>query len=671
MSGFDFGALCDPDAPEPGSHHRDAVEARAREISSKTRRNRTLLSGVAVVVVIAAVAGIVTTRPDHHQLIVTDPSSTTAAATTVPTTQPTTPRSSIDGRFIPPTTTENGRVVLPVTFPDGEHITLRYPHEMRVAQLGLAGAVGANWPVVNGSPNCCSRYVGITYQTIADVYGDATPVHVYRGPNGEPVPYFHSSQALKPVRPQADSLVFQFGRWLVQVYDLPKTGQFELRMTDAQRETWARGLTGTVDDHGYLLLHAAAPLSIANTFSGSFGATPGNALELAAHIACGRPESATSVRSRFNDPSGTGVAWCAGDLHLSATGKKPFIDLAASELQVTGAITQASPTTETTTTTTTTTPAVPPANAVSASFVSTNQGWILEKDGTVAETTDKGTSWSTVGSLGSSDLTIRFADPTHGFAFSNQLTNQPVALVTTDGGATWTAMNTPFSGQIYALTIASGTVYAVTFDSNNPKFRIWSSPADNLSWTEDPITIPVGAGPDPSVQLVFNGGAGWLVVVNRTVIGGAQMSTTGHWSPWTPPCATVNGPTNLAAWNATDLIASCDEGVWGSPPNPGKAVYTSHDAGATFQRHDAPVYGSVAAADPNDALLVTDNTIYRSIDCGKTWTVVEGLTVDSLAAGRPLDLGFTSNTQGFVIFPNGQMVMTYDSGATWNAVTQP
>jgi len=322
------------------------------------------------------------------------------------------------------------------------------------------------------------------------------------------------------------------------------------------------------------------------------------------------------------------------------------------------------------TTTTTTTPRVPLHSVVSATFVSTSRGWALDKNGNVLGTTDGGRSWHSVGSLGRSDMTIRFGDASHGFAFPSQDTNTPTNLVTVDGGATWKALNAPFSGRAYDLAISKGTVYAVAFDSN-ANFRIWSSPAGNLSWTEDPIKVPVGGGPVPSIQLVFSNGAGWLMEVDRVVVGGAQMSTTVHWSKWTPPCSTANGPATLAAWSATDLIASCDEGVWGSPPAPAKAVYTSHDAGATFQRRSAPVFGAVAAADPNYALLATGDTIRRSVDGGRTWTTVAGSAVSNPGDSQPLDLGFTSNTQGFVIFANDQMVMTYDAGATWSAMTQP
>jgi photosystem II stability/assembly factor-like uncharacterized protein len=663
MSGFDFESLRDPNAPQPGPHQREGVEMRAQELVTRARRKSTLLSALAVLVVVGVVAGIVATRPDNDHVIVENPSSTTTAA---PTTYP-----SIDGRFIPPTTIDNGIVTMPVTLPDGESVTMRYPQKLQVAQLGYAGTIGVNWPVESGAIQCCGKPLSITYQTVADVYGDATPVHVYRGPNGEPVRYFHASQALKTVVPQFDFLAFQFGPWLVQVYDVTDSqtaGSSEARMTDAQRETWARSLTGTVDANGYLLLHAASPLSLSNGFEGGFGASPGNAVELSAHTVCGQPESDTNVRRRFTNEGGSGVSWCAGALHLSATGTKAYVDLAATDLHVSGPITEVTP--STTTTTTTRPPAVAPANAVSASFVSTDHGWLVEHDGTIAETTDSGRTWRPVGSLGVAvaNMELRFADAKRGFAVATNLADQATTLTTDDGGATWKPLEVPFSGRIYELAISRGTVYAVAFDHNAANFRIWSSPAANLSWTEDPIKIAVGAGPVPVVQLVFSNGAGRLVEVDRTVTAGAAMSPSGQWSAWTPPCTNVNGPAKLAAWSATDLIASCDEGVWG-PPTPAKAIYTSHDAGVTFQRHPAPVYGDVTAADPNYALLVTGDTIRRSVDGGRTWTIVDSVTNPN--ATEPGDLGFTSNSQGFVIFANGQMVMTYDAGATWSAVTKP
>jgi photosystem II stability/assembly factor-like uncharacterized protein len=664
VSGFDFGALRDPDAPQPDSYHRDGVEARAQELRAKARRTRAIVSALALAVVVAAAAGIVATRPDEDQVIVTDPSSTT-----VPTP------SSIGYRFVPPTTTENGITTLPVTLPDGETFTMRYPEQMKIAQLGFAGSLGVNWEAETTIPFlCCSKQVSITYQTIKDVYGDATPVHVYRGPNGEAVPYFHARQALKFSRtpPEYDFLVFQFGPWLVQVHDQTETTRAqggtdatEARMTETQRETWAHNLTGTVDDNGYLVLHAAEPLSIGNGFQGSFGDGERDALQLTSHLYCGQKWSETSVRRRFDNEDGLGVAWCAGDLYLEAIHTKSFVDLAATELQVSGPITETS-TTSTTTTTSTSTPPVSPANAVSASFVSTDHGWLVESNGDVLETNDAGATWRAVGSLGHSvaNMELRFADANRGFAVPTDLADQATTLTTDDGGVTWKPLEPPSPGRIYDLAISQGVVYLVAYDGN--EFNLWSSPTDRLLFAKTALKLELGAGPVPFQQLVFSGGNGWVINENRTVLGGGRRAASGDWGSWNPPCRDVAGPARLAASSGTDLVASCDDHEWGGG-TPAPAVYFSHDAGKTFQRHDAPAWGEIASPNATTAVVDANGVLRRTTDEGASWSVV----AREPGSYGALDLGFTTSTQGFVIFNDGEMLMTHDAGATWSAVTLP
>jgi photosystem II stability/assembly factor-like uncharacterized protein len=655
VSGFDFGALRDPDAPQPDSHHRDGVEARAHELRSKARRNRTIVSALALAVVAAAVTGIVATRPDKHQVIVTDPSSTTTAPTTHPT---------IDGRFIPPTTTENGITTLPVTLPDGETFTMEYPEQMEIAQLGLGGStVSVNWEAQTTIPFlCCSREVSISYQTIEHAFGDAIPVHVYRGPNGEAVPYFHAIQSRTHNRTlnKYDILVFQFGPWLVQVYDQTAfthaqggKDATEARMTEAQRETWARSLTGTVDDNGYLLLHAAEPLSIGNMFQGAFGTgDPGpNHLWLRSHLECPKKDSDTSVRQRFDNEDGPGVAWCAGALYLSAMGTKSFVDLAATQLQVSPLGTP-------------TTPLASNALAMSATFISPQHGWVLQRGSQVSETTDGGLSWKTVASVGTvvpEDYVvaqIRFADAKRGFVRTDSN-----LFTTDDGGASWQHLAAPF-GRVTELAISRGVVYVVAYDEKANDFTLWSSPTDRLVWTKDRLALPVGAGPVPVQQLVFSGGNGWVTNGDRGLMGGARLSASGHWETWKPPC--LGDDASLAASTGADLVASCQAGVW-TGPKITNWVYFSHDGGKTFQRRSAPAFGEVASPNPATAVVYANGVLRRTTDEGASWSEV----AREPGTHQTLDLGFTTPTQGFVIFSDGKMMMTYDAGATWSAVTLP
>jgi photosystem II stability/assembly factor-like uncharacterized protein len=301
------------------------------------------------------------------------------------------------------------------------------------------------------------------------------------------------------------------------------------------------------------------------------------------------------------------------------------------------------------------------AAALSATWVSPDHGWVLEGDGTVAETTDGGRTWQPDGKVpaSTSDTRIRFADPSHGYAF-----DRDQLLETDDGGTTWYDMTRPFHGAA-DLSIWNGTVYAASYDTTNVTVDVWTTPVGSSTWTKRTTGVPIGAGPVPETQLVLSGSNGWLLQVDRTVVGGAELTATVKWTPWRPPCADTNGPAYLSASTATDLVASCSEGDWGNPPPRATAVYFSHDGGQSFTRQNAPTFGPVMTPNPTTAVVVSSEGIQRTTDEGATWRRV----FDSPSSAA--DLGFTTDTQGFVILTNGEMLMTYDAGATWRRATLP
>jgi hypothetical protein len=156
--------------------------------------------------------------------------------------------------------------------------------------------------------------------------------------------------------------------------------------------------------------------------------------------------------------------------------------------------------------------------------------------------------------------------------------------------------------------------------------------------------------------------------VMRTVIAGGRLSPGSDWAKWNPPCLGVEGPAYLAASTSSDVVADCDEGVWGGNyPKVTATVYFSHDGGLTFQRHLAPGFGAVASPSPTTAVIATTSGLKRTTDGGVTWLSVLG---GSQGFGAS-DIGFTTGTQGFVIFENGPMFMTYDAGATWQRARLP
>lgn len=316
----------------------------------------------------------------------------------------------------------------------------------------------------------------------------------------------------------------------------------------------------------------------------------------------------------------------------------------------------------------------------SVTFVSTRLGWALEttatpgcdeRCGRLWRTGDGGRTWSqvatppvraaeaSVGAPGS--VGVRFANADDGWVFGPEL------WVTRDGGAHWSRSQLPVgAGQVVAVEASAGAVHAVVFGDG---FRVITSPVDHDAWQSSPTMVPTGAGPIPAVQLVLHGQAGWMLVVNRGVIGGERL-INGQWRPWTPPCVGVDGPALLAASTTTDLVAICDEGVHAERPG-GEHAYRSHDGGDTFQRLTVAVpIGPVAVAAPTPAswlIAGTDSNsigvLMRTVDAGATWTTVHR---DDQGQGWG-ELGFTSPQQGAAVRQSqpGRLLITYDAGTTW------
>ncbi|MGH7666030.1 MAG: WD40/YVTN/BNR-like repeat-containing protein [Candidatus Dormibacteria bacterium] len=178
-------------------------------------------------------------------------------------------------------------------------------------------------------------------------------------------------------------------------------------------------------------------------------------------------------------------------------------------------------------------------------------------------------------------------------------------------------------------------------------------------------------------NLVLQGGAGWLLEDDRTVIGGARL-VDGRWLPWHPPCMQVNGPAGLAASTAQDVIAVCFQGIWGPASPAGVRAYISTDGGNSFHLLSAPLpssaggQGRLASPSPGTAFLAGGAGLLATFNGGATWS-----TVYQPPEGSWLDyVGFETVTQGVAISiddsgatPVGSLLMTLDGGHRWSLVT--
>ncbi|HWE56103.1 MAG TPA: hypothetical protein VG435_11360 [Acidimicrobiales bacterium] len=347
----------------------------------------------------------------------------------------------------------------------------------------------------------------------------------------------------------------------------------------------------------------------------------------------------------------------------------------------------------------------------SITFVSPYDGWALGLApcaagdcAVVAATTDGGYSWSKDGAPaitvpagdtqfagGAPHFQVRFANADDGWAWTAPGSSQLASSLwsTVDGGATWTQVAVPFKGATIAdleasgggaQLVAYGTCPAGTSGCQGQTVEeLFTTPAGTDSWVASPLQPDIGAGPVLSPSLTLWGTNGWLVNDNRTTVSGAEYAS-GAWSNWTPPCASANGAGQLAAASATDLIAVCSEGTWGTPDAGTTAghswLFSSADGGRSFSAV-AELPGSDAesiSAAPGhpQTIAVADGQVglEMSFDSGRSWFTAEPGTAVSNGSNFGY-VGFTSTTQGVAVAyaPTPTVYMTRDGGHTWQAVS--
>ena len=321
-------------------------------------------------------------------------------------------------------------------------------------------------------------------------------------------------------------------------------------------------------------------------------------------------------------------------------------------------------------------------------FVSPDEGWVL---GTVAcnqataclallHTADGGRTWSAINppptgfrqaGLADGVSEVRFANSEDGWAFD------PGLWSTRDGGLTWSRValpGVPADAVVWSLETASGEVVAVVLDPVTYVVKIETSAVGSTVWHLSPTSIPAGAGPLPQAQLVLQGSSGWVLLDNRTVIGGARL-VNGHWTPWQPPCLGSNGPAYIAASTAEDLYAVCDEGEWGPPMPPKPRAFVSTDGGASFEplsSTPATITGWALATPVPSVMVVNSNAgLLATSDGGQTW---RGVYLAPADTGVEY-VGFETESQGVAISVNdsgsspvGALLMTVDGGRQWQTV---
>ncbi len=245
---------------DPGDIERRGMRLR------RTRQRATALV-VGVLVLALSVSSITAVQAWRSQRP-TAPAASTPAASSPGVNAP--PRRE----FIPATRTENGYVIMPVTFLDGSTAEIVYP-----ADLDLAG-MGA-YPYGSGALydppiNCCARDFSFAYGEPFLLAPAGTLLKEYPGADGGSVRLLQGDPSA------ADYLVFEIGEWRLGVWD---------KMSDETRAMWSANLRGRVSADGFPVLTATPPVrltQLGQSFGPSleFGHVDGNSVKFSPTRTC-------------------------------------------------------------------------------------------------------------------------------------------------------------------------------------------------------------------------------------------------------------------------------------------------------------------------------------------------------------------------------------------------
>jgi hypothetical protein len=153
-----------------------------------------------------------------------------------------------DDRWAPPTHREDGRTVMPVTFPDGSRAEVVYPPELALQDLSVYPDTFAD-----GGPRACGASVSATRY---DPHGEGAwfigdePLWEHERPDGLMVQQWRGTSDHG-----GSFLVYRFGSWTVLVPCLDSAEPEDLRL-------WAESLHGDETPEGLLVLESTPPLVV-------------------------------------------------------------------------------------------------------------------------------------------------------------------------------------------------------------------------------------------------------------------------------------------------------------------------------------------------------------------------------------------------------------------------
>jgi photosystem II stability/assembly factor-like uncharacterized protein len=326
------------------------------------------------------------------------------------------------------------------------------------------------------------------------------------------------------------------------------------------------------------------------------------------------------------------------------------------------------------------------ATPVDLRFLSDQIGLGATSDGKIYRTTDGANSWTVVSDTNRPVHSLFFVDPSNGFAVGDG----SLFLVTTNGGATWTAKDIALvATNLRSIRCATVKLCVMTTDTGTALVRTDDGGATSrlVTPSQDPIFAADFASP---TRIAAGGASGATAVsddagLNFTPIGGrlsgtySRVRAGGQGNTAFAPgdngslAKTVDGGKTWSRGNVSTsedvLDVAFPTALVGYALDVSGGLFRTTDGGATWKTLDTGTTArpsALAAPTTTTVLLVGPTGLRRSTDSGNTFSTVRGKVV----VKAKLD---AIDRAGSTLFASGRraLLRSTDRGKTWRAVHKP
>ena len=293
-----------------------------------------------------------------------------------------------------------------------------------------------------------------------------------------------------------------------------------------------------------------------------------------------------------------------------------------------------------------------PSEIVSLAFPSPDVGYLLLGDGNVRRSTDGGRTWAartalpnTRASSGPSDpRDILFTSADTGFAVISAAGGGAI-LRTTDGGGSWTPVQTSPSGLNGLWFVDATTGYAV--GNSGSAFKTTDGGA---TWTS--LSITAGTAPVDLSSIRCADASTCIATKGR---GDEVLRTTDGGDSFFPVTPSTEPVFAVAFASASRAVAVGGVGV----------TVVSEDAGGTWSRVGGAlggVYHQLRASSSSLAFAFGESgALVRSTDAGQSWSAIGAPTTAEIR-----DVSFPTPDVGFTLDVAGTLFRTDNGGASWS-----